>query len=320
MKGLESGELRPVYCLAGAAGSMGERAVARIRARLAAEGEEPALRVFDGKEASAAEVAAAAAAVPLTGGAQVVWARNVDAMSAEDKRALAALVEAPPAGSVVVLTAEKFDGPLAKAARQAGALHAAAAPAHESWIAWIRREAKERGLTIERPQEILEAVGERADALTSELDKLACLADERGAVSSELLAEALMPVGARRAPYGVFKLADAVAERRGGEALAALRRLLAAGEPEPYILHMLARHFRHLLFALREDRPAQIQRELGLRSSFQVERLRRQARMWAPHEVEDALLLMARVDQEMKRSASGPAVHLERLVARLCAG
>ena len=124
----------------------------------------------------------------------------------------------------------------------------------------------------------------------------------------------------------IFNLVDAVAEGRVAAAMQALDAVRAAGEADPRILHMLARQFR--LIAIATDvmssggGPKQIQEAASLRTSWQAERLQRQARNYRPGDAERALEMALAADaaiQDYRRDDGGLPEDLavELLVAEL---
>ena len=110
------------------------------------------------------------------------------------------------------------------------------------------------------------------------------------------------------------------------DAMGSLNAVRAAGEADPRILHMLARQFRLIVIAHEVldggGGPRQIQEAASLRTSWQAERLQRQARRYRAGEAERALEMMLAADaaiQDYRRDDGGLPEDLavELLVAEL---
>jgi len=118
----------------------------------------------------------------------------------------------------------------------------------------------------------------------------------------------------------IFELTDAVGNRRLETALAALRRLMADGEPPQRILVMLARQVRLLWLArnaMDNGVPA-----AGLAThldvhSFVAQKLAGQAGAYAPSVLRYAHQAVTRADRSLKRSRLDPRLVLEDLLLRI---
>jgi DNA polymerase-3 subunit delta len=153
--------------------------------------------------------------------------------------------------------------------------------------------------------------------LATELEKLAVYAGERAITKDDVH---LLTPQARE--ESVFALVDAVVEGRGAVALRALAQILDEAGQTPIALQaMLARQFRHLVRAteLLETRgdDAAIGAATGVRNSFALGKLVRQARTTSRGAAEAGLREIERSDQLVKTGKLSDVLALELLTLRL---
>lgn len=117
----------------------------------------------------------------------------------------------------------------------------------------------------------------------------------------------------------IFRLTDAIADRKTGEAAALVDTHLAAGEPPLYLLSMVARQVRILLEvqSIGADRqPSEIAKILSLHP-YVVRKAIPAARKFTELELRDLVEHLAALDVTLKTSAVDPRLLFARLVARL---
>jgi len=123
---------------------------------------------------------------------------------------------------------------------------------------------------------------------------------------------------AESTPGSVWALTDAVGERRGPAALAALDRLLDA-TPEPVLLAVLHRRVVELLelgdrMAGGADLPGAA-RAMGITSEFRAKTLGVQARRWTTDELAAALADLVELDAMVKGAPGSEADAAQRRLA-----
>lgn len=119
----------------------------------------------------------------------------------------------------------------------------------------------------------------------------------------------------------VWVLTDAVADRDGPKAMAALEELLASGRPAPVLLAAIAGRYRQLI-GMRElleaRTPAREAGErLAVRNQYQLDRLRRQAERATLPRLEAAYERIVDTDRAIKTGKMADTLALELLVAGL---
>lgn len=326
----------PVVLLCGEDRYARTEALAEIRASRDADGSLADNSVaFEAARLSIGELGAAASAAPFLGDWRFV---RVDGLcgrfefgSGRRQRGLGEwegladlLAALPPTTQLVFVDdAAAARNPIRQAIAAAGEVHEFKRLRREEALDWLRAETRKRGVHLTRgaANALVERSNGDRGALAGTLEKLSLYAGE--ATVDEAVVEQMTNPSHEAT---IFNLVDAVAEGRMADAMRSLNAVRAAGEADPRILHMLARQFRLIVIA-REvldggGGPRQIQEAASLRTSWQAERLQRQARRYRGGEAERALEMMLAADaaiQNYRRDDGGLPEDLavELLVAEL---
>lgn len=247
---------------------------------------------------------------------RVVIIREVEAASAELQRQIIEYTQDPTPGVALVMSSAKAVAKIAAAVKKAGHVIEVAKGKRSDVFAWIRSEARARGMKIgqDAMNALLESAGEERMALAQALDHLALALGQRPTVTLEDVRLHL----AARADIKIFAFIDAVAMRQTEPALIALSRLLGQGEPAQMIFWALARHLRMMLSA-GEGSAEVVARRLGL-PTWRAEKLVRQARGYTPEALAQAYRAVADADKKIKNSQEPEELTLERLVVQIAAG
>jgi len=186
---------------------------------------------------------------------------------------------------------------------------------------WIEQRMAVKGGSIvpQATQELARMVGNDLRQLDQELEKLLAYANfQRPVTMSDVHA---LVHAAQTA--NVFALVDAIGLRQIEHATRYLHELLDSGAAPMYLLSMIERQFRILLQVkeLRERRAstAEMQRTLGIRQEFVIEKSLRQAQHFAMARLESIYSHLADVEQAIKTGEIGEVLALDMLVAELCA-
>lgn len=158
---------------------------------------------------------------------------------------------------------------------------------------------------------LLEACGADLRELAAACQQL--VADSTGVISVEVVTRYY---GGRVEATG-FKVADAAAEGRAGEAVALLRHALATGSDPVPVVAALAMKLRTLAkVAAARGRGLDPARDLGL-APWQVDRARRELARWTPEGLAEAIAAVAQADAEVKGAGRDPVFAVERAVLRI---
>src|SRR5690606_31391203 len=111
-----------------------------------------------------------------------------------------------------------------------------------------------------------------------------------------------------------FRVADAAAVGKAGEAVALLRHALATGSDPVPLLAALAAKLRTLVkVGAARGQGLDPVRDLGL-ASWQVDRARRELAGWTPESLAAAIAAVAQADAEVKGAGRDPVFAVERAV------
>jgi len=323
---LQAGQRAPFYLLFGEEEYERERATAWLIGQLApAAAREFNLDVFRADDAAPEAIVEAYNTFPLSAAHRLIVVRCCEQLSAEACHALEPIVERPMATSVLIAAGGKVDlrRRFFQRLASAGWAVAFATPYAERLPQWVRQQARRAGARIDpRAADMLSLlVGRNLRELATEIAKASAYVGADGVITPEVV-QALAGGDGRTS---VFALADAVGAGDRQQALALLRRLLAAGEEPARIMGLLSRHFQLLLKARRAVAQGTTGRDalaaaLGV-SPFFAGNYAEQARVADAERLWSALVALRDADAQVKsgRARHWPAV-LELLILQLCAG
>lgn len=321
-------KLRPVYLVWSTEELLVEEGVARLRALVAASGEEQMdTDVFDGAEADAADVVARCNTLPFLSERRLVVIRDIEKMPAAGQAVLADYASDPAPFTTLVLAAGKPDKRtrLYKALDEAGWVSEFKAPKRAGfgrpgeYGARVVEMFTARGKRIGRQaaEQLVESVGEDLRRLSVEIGKACAYVGDAETVTVADV-EAVLSLAA---PTSVWDFLDAFGERNVREALKLLAGLLSEGETPMGLWGLTLMHLRRLLAARamldRGDRTQAIMVELGLKSEWHCRKIEGQARRFSAEELERALCDAAATEADMKTSRDA-RLALERWIARAC--
>jgi DNA polymerase III subunit delta len=308
-------ELHPAYLIVGTDRPKVARALRRLRERVGDEATEH----LSAHEASADDVVAACNALGLfTVERRLVIVEDVDRWKAADVKAILEYLTRPAPTTVLALLGEgvKRDSPLAKAVGKAGEVLAYDLPTRgrgskADLPKWIELQFRERGIQIDRDaaSALVELVGENADELATEVDKLATWAAGERIGESEVVE--LVPARAEVPP---FDLTDAWGRRDVAGVVAAAERIVdrsgdGARDTLLRIAGLLTNHVgrvRECQALDAEGVPPAAAAERLKRNRFYVQKLYEQARAFSPDELGDAVVRLARLDFALKGGSKLP--------------
>jgi DNA polymerase-3 subunit delta len=311
--------LKPLYLIVGSDRPKIRVAVERLRNRFDAD----AVEVLHAEDAGGVETVAACNALGLFGGeARLVIVEDVQEWKAADAKAIAEYAKDPTPGTVLALIGEqmKKDAPLAKAAAKTGEVLAYDAPRKKDLPVWIAKQFEQLGVAADRDacRLLLELVGEDAELLRGEIEKLATWA------GGETVKEAdVRSLAAASAETSVFEVTDAWGRRDVGAVLSATESLLErSGRGElPRLTGLLASHVARVracqALAAEGVRPRDGASRLKLHP-FAAEKAFAHAANFGPDELAAATIRLAELDHALKGgSRLSPELELERALVEI---
>jgi DNA polymerase III subunit delta len=207
-----------------------------------------------------------------------------------------------------------------KHAKKSGFLHVMSPPPEPTVIAWLEAEASAAGASIEprAAKALVRAIGCDRVHLRHELDKLMLYV-----AADEPIAEATVTQVVKSVlEEDVWRLADLLAERRLGEAMALVHQLLEEQRSAYQLVPALAYRFRvmgKIVGALANGVPPQgVGRAAGV-SPRDARQARRLGSVWTPSHMDRALTAIATAENELKGgSGRSDRATLEQLCASVC--
>lgn len=251
---------------------------------------------------------------------QVLVLTRVEKLREEEVKHLEAYFDSPAEQTVLIFEAARLDKRTrgAKLLLENCEVHEVDSPEDDAFVLEaVGRFAKELGVQLERnaAEDLVFAVGNNLGLLRREMEKLQVFAGDGGTIQQEDVAA--LVTQARN--FNVFEMADFLAERRRGQALLRLRRMLAMGESPIGVVGALAYVFRQLLRARKLPRnssswqAAKTLRMQGARAEAMV----RQAHKFSSGQLRKGLGRLLAADIALKSSAPDPVAILETLVVDL---
>lgn len=306
-------ELASVYLITGTDRPKVSRALRRLRDRVG----EDATEMLTAHESSGEDVAAACNALGLFAiERRLVVVENVQSWKAADLKAVEEYLRRPAPTTVLALGGDeiKRDSALAKAVAKAGEVLVYDLPKRgrkADLPAWVEQQFRDRGIRIdhEAARGLVELVGENADELATEIDKLATwAAGER--IGERDVADLVAP----RAEAPPFELTDAWGRRDVAAVLAASERIVErSGDARRDVLLRIAGLLTNHVGRVRECQalaadgvPPAAAAERLKRNRFYVQKLYEQAGNFSPEELGDAVVRLARLDLALKGGSKLP--------------
>lgn len=310
---------------------------------LAPEEREDGFTRHDLDEVSLIDVLDDARSMSLFARNRLIWAAGAESVlprgrtaSSDDleqagAQALAAYLQDPTPGTVLVFDARKWDfegedkDKVARLRKFFAAVPATvefARLSHQESREFARREAAAKGLTLGAAELdlIVDATAGDPRRLAAEIEKLALLAANRPEPVTAAEIAALVPNAQETT---IFKLVDALAARDRAASMALLDTLFRAGEYLPLALTFLSGVFRLALAAKEQNlRSAQDVQSYFQRLGVPMWRSRAEqvalaaARFEKPR-LEEAIQLVFRADRDLKGARAGDRIVLEDFLLRL---
>jgi len=308
-------ELAAAYLIIGTDHPKVDRAMRRLRNRIG----EDATELLSAHEASGDDAVAACNALGLFAvERRLVVVTEVERWKADDLKALQEYLRRPAPTTVLALVGKevKKDSALAKAVAKAGEVLPFDLPTKPrgrkpDLSRWVGAQLAERGVRIdaEAARAMIELVGENADELATEIDKLAIWADGEH-IGEREIAE-LVPARAEVPP---FDLKDAWGGRDVAGAVAASERIVersgdAARDVLLRVTGLLTNHVERVRECRRlaaEGVPPGTAAERMKRNRFYVQKLYGQAENFGDEELDAVIVSLARLDHALKGGSKLP--------------
>jgi len=279
---------------------------------------DPATKDFNfdplrGNEVDAQTLASILATPPMMAEYRVVVVRETEGLAGSPKArtALLDVVDAPPPGLALILSATvpqgskaKFYKELAKKA-QSVAFQPFTPDDVPGWLLERARTVHGKQFDVAAAQALGAAIGTNLGILAMELAKLADFVEGDRVTMKDVEA-----AGTRLPSQDRWRWLDLVGERRLQEALEGVGVLLAQGESGVSLVIGLATHLLRV-GVVSEQGPAALESALPPHQKWLAGRLAGQGRKWTATEIDSALEGLLRADRLLKASALSDQHFLE---------
>jgi DNA polymerase-3 subunit delta len=312
----------PVYVLHGDEDFLKRRVLALLRSQvLGPAGDDFGLSTHDGDRAAFAAVHDELETLPFLSPRRLVVVENADPFVTRHRASLEKYVAGPAASGVLVLDVKSWPATtrLAKLIDADASISCKALPAYRlpPWcVAWA---ASRYGKKLAAPAAslLVDLTGPDMGQLDQELAKLAVYVGPADRIDT---ADVDRLVGSSRAE-NTWKVFDAIAQGKAGEALAVIDRLLDQGEEPMRILGAFSMQLRRLAQAARLTQrglPVQAALEQVGVSAYSLKGCEQQMRHLGMRRLERLHDWLLEMDLGLKGSSQlPPRTLLERLVVRL---
>ena len=322
MLGVVATELKPVYLLTGTDRPKIARALHRLRDRIGADATEQLSAATSPGE----DAVAACNAMGLFGGGEgrLVIVEDVEKWKVADVKDVVAYLSAPAPSTVLALVAAemKADSALGKAVAKAGQILAYDVPKRRL-PEWVAEQLERIGAKADRDacRALVDLVGDDADELQTEIDKLATWA-----AGETITLRDVEELTAGRAETSIFSLTDAWGSRDVAAVLSATESLLEcshrprSGELMRIIgslVNHVGRVRRCQRLAEQGVRPRDAAAQLKMHP-YVAEKAFAQAANFSAEELGSAIVRLAELDAAAKGGSRLPAdLELERALIEI---
>jgi DNA polymerase-3 subunit delta len=314
-------KIQPIYVLHGDEDFLKRQVIDALRARVfGPDGDEFGLSTHSGDKATFAAVFDELQTLPFLSPRRVVLVENADPFVTRHRAALEKYVAQPAEQGILVLDVKSWlaNTRLAKMVDSAGSIVCKAPAAYKlpEWCVRWTASQHDKQLTLPAARLLVELVGADMGQLDQELTKLAIYVGNGKKIDVQDVDQL---VGSGRTA-NTFKIFDALAEQKPGEALSILDHLFEQGEDPLRMLGAFSMQLRRLAQTERLRRQglpfSAAAAKVGI-PPFALQGCERQLRHLGKR-VEQAYDWLLEADQGMKGGSQlSPRTLLERLIVRL---
>ena len=278
-----------------------------------------------GARAKPEELEEAVRTVPMLGGRRLVVVERIDEGDKKQATALldalTAIVQAKVPSTVLLVTATAVDR--RRKFFKAVTAHGLAVECKPMWDrelrGWVMQEARRmgKGLDPDAAHLLMDMVGNDLGKMHNELEKLVHYVGDQPTIGLEDAEKTVADLKLST----VYDLTEALGTGQLAPALLALSKLAESGAPQVRTLWFVAQHFRSLL-AAREatDRgvdPETALMQVGVRKNV-VWKVKRQLPTRNVAQLRRAMIRIAQLDDDLRRSKVPAQLLLDQLVLDLC--
>ncbi|MGI5891603.1 MAG: DNA polymerase III subunit delta [Bacillota bacterium] len=333
---IKQGVLSPVYLFYGEQDLLKDEAIEALIKLVAPDGNSWNIEVFDGAKTSVEELCNAASTAPFFSSRRLIIVKDAPWFAVKSSQkyqegehkedALSALLqylENPVVGNILVFTVRgDIDKrrKLVKSIQKAGRVIEFASLSQNELMIWLGRRFAKNGkrVTADAIDYLSILGGNNLSHLANEVDKISLYCADKEQVELK----DVEAVASKGSLLQIFKLIDAVAEKKADLSLYLYQEMLNQGEAEQKILSMLGKHFRDIL-AVDELRKqgfssTQIAGQLSIHP-FVARKCAEKSQKFTRDQLIEALELLLAADIANKSGQGDLNAMLQMAIIRICA-
>ncbi|GAW93463.1 DNA polymerase III subunit delta [Calderihabitans maritimus] len=322
---IEKNEIAPVYLFYGEEKFLFQEVLEALKNKIVTSGcSDFNYDVLDGSEVPVARIVEAANTLPVLAERRLVVVKEAEMFrsrsaeksgSKDEEKMLLDYLSRPLPSTCLVFTVEgKVDARkrLYRAVQEKGEVVNFPLLKGKALSAWVKKRVEQRGKRIEFPalQYLVAAVGENLFLLENEIEKICTFLGDKDIITLSDITDLI----SKTEEGNIFRLVDAIGERKTEKAVLLMREMLNWGEPPLKILFMIARQFRLMLqvkgLLEKGFSEKQIARELQLHP-YVAQKCLQQSRNFSRANLEEALRRMLELDIAVKTGQGDPVYLME---------
>ncbi|MCP4145075.1 MAG: DNA polymerase III subunit delta [bacterium] len=278
---------------------------------------------YDGDQHGIDKPLQQAVTIPMMSNNQLLWIKNADKSVTDQalEEALLNYLEKPEQSTVIIFSANKFDGrkKWVKSAKSAGYFYDLNPPKGIALVSSAISEAKKHGLVLdnELAELLVEMTGEDQIAITTELAKIGLIVDDNGIAKREDILKIILD----QRSVDVFSFVNAIGPGKTATGLEIFRKYLAEGRSVYEIAPLLIWKIKQiaLVQSLLDEgvSEGEIPGRAGM-SPYAAKQSIVAAKSWGLNGVKAALFACNQCEKDLKGSPLGPEIVLERTILSIC--
>ncbi|MBN2373305.1 DNA polymerase III subunit delta [bacterium] len=319
---IQKKQIDPVYLIYGEEEFLVREAVERIKvAFLGPDAAKSQAHFLYSDEVSMDKLMEFALTLPFGNPKRVISYRLLSRPKSADKDIVSSYLNRPVKNTILVFTSEEADlaSGFFKYLKEK-AVVVRFYPLFENQIPeWIRRYASQIGVEITQSaaQILADLVGSDLSLLANEIQKISLYLHPKNRIDLKDVKES---VGNLRM-FSIFELTKCIGQKKPGDSLLMLRRLIDAGQSHIGLIALIAKHFQRLrqvsLLIDQGKQQAEIAKCIGVPAFFLKDYIQ-QARLFNKDEIDEFLRLLLDADLKLKSSALSHDLILDAFIFRLC--
>jgi DNA polymerase-3 subunit delta len=322
VKEIKKGKLKPVYYFSGddsfgidSAFKLLEEKVAPL---LTSDFDK---EVFYGENKALSEILDAASAFPFGSSKKFVIVRESEKI--KDKKDLLSYADSPPEFTILVflhnVKISNPDSQVYKKLIDEGFLFESKELKGKNLVNWLvdYAESKEKILSEENAQLLIDIAGENRNILEAQLEKIFAFLDKD---VKEINHKVIIDISSSLKEYTIFDLQNAISQKDKARAYNIGNKLVESGIEPAFIIYMLTRYFTGLsrINELKEQNlPVETAARLVGTHRFYYNDYLRARTLYSDAEVFSAIQALLKADLSIKTTSSGSANVISILIAEI---